>query len=214
MENAAIYLRVSTRDQKEESQLEACKKFCEEKRFEVFGIYVDHARSAYKNVKRPAYNQILELVKHRKIKHVVVWAIDRWTRRGPEELKNSIGYLSAYDVQFHSAKEKWVENINLPGSMGMIIKDFFFNIMAWMAESESQRRSERVVESKKFQKAKKKGIVGRSELDTEVVQQVLEKLDEGMSYRKIRDAVTYKAKHGKIKHISLGKISEIAKMRS
>ena len=214
MDKAIIYLRVSTDDQTEESQLIPCELFCKKHGYDVINIFREHAKSAYKNIKRPEYDKIIKLVKQRKINHIVVWSIDRWTRRGPSELKNIFSYLSAYDVKFHSVKEQWIETINLPGSMGELIRDFFFGLMAWMAESESKRISDRVKQSEKFQKAKKKGIVGRNELPVSIVKEVEKKLDEGKSYRTIRDEVSYKIKHGKVKHVSIGKISEIANSRS
>ena len=203
-------IRVSTDVQTEESQLKACIAFCKKQGYEVEGVFQDHGKSAYKNVKRPEYDKVIKLVKNRKIQHIVVWSIDRWTRRGPREFKNSMEYLYCYNVQFHSVKEEWIELININGSFSEVLKDFLFGIMAWMAEEESKQRSKRVRESKKFQKAKDKGLVGRSGLPSEVVEQVLKKLDEGMSYRKIHNEVTYKAKYGKIRHVSVGKISEIA----
>lgn len=214
MNKAVIYLRVSTEDQTEESQLPACKKFCQEHGYSMVGVFKDHAKSAYKNVKRPEYDNVMKLVKKREINHIVVWAIDRWVRKGYNELKGNVIYLTSYNVQFHSVKDQWIESINLPGSMGELIRDFFFGLMAWMAEAESIRRSERVKASEKFQKAKKKGTVGRSLLSDEVTSQVLEKLKEGKSYRQIHNEVTYKIKHGKVKHVSVGKITEIANQRS
>lgn len=211
---AVIYLRVSTEEQTEESQLPECERFCQEKGYRVIAFLKDHAKSAYKNIKRPEYDKVMGMVKNREIDHIVVWAIDRWTRRGPAELKSSVGYLTAYNVQLHSVKDRWIDNINLPGSMGELIRDFFFGLMAWMAEAESERRSERVLSSEKFQKAKRKGTVGRKELSEEVINEILKKLDDGRSYRQIHNEVTYKIKFGKVKHVSIGKVSEIANQRS
>jgi DNA invertase Pin-like site-specific DNA recombinase len=211
---AVIYLRVSTDEQTEESQLPECERFCQEKGYRVIAFFKDHAKSAYKNIKRPEYDKIMKMIKNREVDHVVVWAIDRWMRKGYSELKNNIMYLSSYDVQLHSVKDNWIENINLPGSMGMLMRDFFFGLMAWLAEEESERRSERVLSSEKFQKAKKKGTIGRKEISQEVKDAIIEKLKEGKSYRQIHNEVTYKIKHGKVKHVSIGKVSEIAKMCS
>jgi len=207
----AIYVRVSTKHQKPESQIEPCKNFCERKNYEVQDIFVDKARSAYKNVKRPGYEKVMKLVKGRKIEHVVVWSIDRFTRRGPEEFRNTIQYMTFYNVKFHSVKEDWIETINTDNTIGKIMRDFTLSILSWMAESESQRRSERIHASEKYQKAKDKGLVGRSTLPDEIVQKVISKLKQGKSYRQIRSEVTYKAKYGKVKNISIGKVSEIAK---
>jgi len=210
MNKAVIYIRVSTEDQTEISQLKPCEAFCEKNGYSVVDVIKDHARSAYKNVERPGYNKILTMVKKKQINHVVVWAIDRWTRKGPTELKNSIEYLSFYKVQFHSVQENWIENINLPGAMGNVIRDFFFGMMAWMAEEESKHISERVKNSKRYQKALKKGKVGRSNLPEKTVQEVLKLINEGKSYRYIHNNVIYKSKFGKENKVSIGAISNIA----
>lgn len=211
MNKSVIYLRVSSDKQTEESQLKPCEEFCKERNYDIVGIYRDHSKSAYKNVKRPSFEKVNQLVKNREIDHIVVWALDRWTRRGPKELKNAISYLSAYDVQLHSVQEKWLESINMPGGMGAVIRDFFIGLLGWMAQQESELKSERIKQSKVYQKALDKGTVGRSTLPDAIVHEVAQLLYEGKSYKQIHEQVTYKAKFGKIKHVSIGTISSIAK---
>jgi len=207
---AAIYIRVSTEKQTVKSQEEPCRKYCKDKKYEIYGIFIDEAKSAYHNVKRKQYDKVIDLVKKREIQHIVVWALDRWTRRGPKELKESIDYLSVYDVQLHSIQETWLDTINIPG-IGKVVKDFLIGIVGWIAQEESTRKSERVKLSKKYQKAVKKGKVGRPGIPESIRQKVLKLLEEGKSYKYIQENVTYKAKYGKVKHISPPTISEIKK---
>ena len=211
MDKAVIYLRVSSDKQTEESQLKQCEELCKERSFDIVKIFRDHAKSAYKNVKRPEFEKLKQLVKNREIDHVVVWALDRITRRGPKELQNTIDYLLAYDVQLHSVQEKWLESINMPGGMGSVIRDFFIGLMGWMAQQESELKSERIKQSKVYQKALEKGTVGRSTLSDTIVHEVEQLLQKGKSYKQIHEQVTYKAKFGKVKHVSIGTISSIAK---
>ena len=93
MNKAVIYLRVSTGQQDEKSQLKACQSFCNERGYEVVGIFSDHGKSAYKVSLRPEYLKVMKLVKQRRIQHVVVWSLDRWCRRGARELKSTIEVL-------------------------------------------------------------------------------------------------------------------------
>jgi len=211
MNDAVIYVRVSTDLQTEESQLEPCREFCKKRGYNIVGEYADHAKSAYKNTKRTGYDNIMELVKKRKIQHIVVWALDRWTRRGPLELKHNIEYLSIHNVSMHSVKEEWLDSINLPGSMGTVVREFFFGMIAWMAEEESRKKSERVLDSKKFQKAVKKGKVGRAGIPESVKKEVIKYLKEGKSYSWIHQNVTYKVKYGKVRHVSPATITNIKK---
>jgi len=62
MDYAVIYLRVSTDKQDEKSQLRACKTLCEERGYNIKGIFSDHSKSAYKTVYRPQYKQVMKLV--------------------------------------------------------------------------------------------------------------------------------------------------------
>ena len=137
----AIYIRVSGGEQTEESQRQPCTDYCTERGWHIVDVFSDHARSAYKNVKRPHYDKILALVRQRQIQHIIVWSLDRWCRRGPRELRSTIDYLGSYGVQLHSVKEQWIESINMPGSLGQTFKDFLVGIIGWLAEQESTRKS-------------------------------------------------------------------------
>ena len=95
--------------------------------------------------------------------------------------------------------------------MGMVVREFFFGMIAWMAEEESRKRSERVLDSEKFQKAVQKGKVGRAGIPESAKQQVIEYLKQGKSYSWIQKHVTYKVKYGKVRHVSPATISNIKK---
>ena len=81
---AGIYIRVSTEDQAREGfslpeQKERLKEFCQFKKYEIYKIYKDAGISA-KNDKRPAYQEMLEDVKNKKINVIVAFKLDRLTR--------------------------------------------------------------------------------------------------------------------------------------
>ena len=71
-------------------------------------------------------------------------------------------------------------------------------------------KSERIKDGIKFQNALKDGKIGRPSISYEVISLVLDRLRYGESYRNIRQKITYKIKHGKIKHISVATICKIA----
>ena len=210
-EKAIIYLRVSTEDQTELSQKQPCIDFCEEKGYEIVDILSDHGKSAYHNVKRPGYEKVWEYVYKKDVKHVVVWAMDRFCRKKPEVYKDIMQEMEHYDVQLHPLQENWIEEINAPGYLGKIFRSFFYEMMAHLAHEESKLKSERVKTSKKFQKAVKKGKVGRPGLQESIKKDIEKLLLEGKTYSFIHDNITYKAKYGKVKHVSVATISEIRK---
>lgn len=81
---AGIYIRVSTEDQAREGfsldeQEERLKEFCKFQRYEIFKVYKDAGVSA-KNDKRPAYQNMLDDAKYKKINVIVAFKLDRLTR--------------------------------------------------------------------------------------------------------------------------------------
>ncbi|MDD2518657.1 MAG: recombinase family protein [Bacilli bacterium] len=84
IKSAGIYIRVSTFDQAREGfslgeQEERLKEFCNFKRYNVFEVYKDAGISA-KNDKRPAYQQMMQDVRDKKINVIVALKLDRLTR--------------------------------------------------------------------------------------------------------------------------------------
>jgi DNA invertase Pin-like site-specific DNA recombinase len=207
---AVIYLRVSSDKQTVESQLEPCKTLCNERGYELEGVYVDHSKSAYKTVYRPEFEKIMSLVRQKRIKHVLVWALDRWTRKGGIELLKEINLLSSYDVQLHSVQESFLDEMNIPGEIGVHLRNFLIGFLGYNAKIESDKKGKRVKDSVKFQKAKQKGLVGRPSMPDSVKRQILFALKRGDSYRNINRRISYKGKYGRIIHPSIAKISQIA----
>lgn len=81
---AGIYKRVSTLDQKREGfslpeQEEKLREFCKFKGYEIYKVYADEGISA-KDDKRPAYQQMIQDIKDKKINVIVAFKLDRLTR--------------------------------------------------------------------------------------------------------------------------------------
>ena len=206
----AIYLRVSSDQQTEKSQLKPCEALCKQRGYDVIDVFVDHSKSAYKTVYRPEYEKIMKLVQQRRIKHIVVWALDRWTRQGGVQLLQELNLLSSYDVQLHSVQESFLDEMNIPGEIGIHLRNFLIGFLGYNAKIESQKKGERVKDSIRFQKAKEKGRVGRPNMPKATIKQIELALKRGDSYRSIQSKIRYKGKYGKIYHPSLGTIASIA----
>lgn len=92
---AVIYARVSQdREGKQTSvsqQLDECRRLAAERKLQVVQELWDNDISAYTGKKRPAYDQLLELIRSGDVDAVVVWEQSRLTRR-PYELE---GYIEA-----------------------------------------------------------------------------------------------------------------------
>lgn len=186
-DKAAIYIRVSTDEQIEESQLPQCIEYCKNRGWE-YEIFEEHGISAYKDAKHPEKEKIMELARKGKIKHVVVWAADRWTRKGGIDLLKEINILHSYGVQFHSVQEGFIDELNIPGEIGYHVRNFLIGILGWQAKQESQKKAERIIQSRRFQQARRQGRVGRPSLKIDP-QKIAEMRQQGMSYGQIAKAL-------------------------
>jgi len=75
---AALYARVSTRDQEPENQLIELRKYAERFDLEVYEEYIDKISGAKEN--RPGLDRLLQDARQRRFNFVIVWKIDRLGR--------------------------------------------------------------------------------------------------------------------------------------
>lgn len=140
---AAIWARVSTSDQHAAHQLAELRKWAERRGLEVAAELITED-SAWQNGngKGSEFDRArAELVNGARLGHyeiVLVWALDRLSRKG---ILDTLGVLQdLYDVgaDVWSHQEPWL--VTTEPRMRQLLVSF----MAWMAEAESARRSERV----------------------------------------------------------------------
>jgi len=138
--NTIIYLRTSTEEQHPENQLKDCKTLVE-------GEYklIADSQSAWKEEKeRDGFNRVKKLIKTRKIKHFIVWDLDR-IYRNRIKLKEFFEYCKLYKCSIHSFRQKWLEEMyKMPEPFNEIMHDLMLNIMGWIAQDESDKKSKRV----------------------------------------------------------------------
>ena len=131
----AIYVRVSTEQQNLDNQIELCKKFCEVKGFEVFKVYQDVITG--KSTSRPAFNELLEDMRHFKFKAILVTKLDR-LGRSLQHLLSLIDEFNKKGVEFIAV----TQNIDTTSSSGKLQ----MQIMGAFAEFEKNIISERTKE--------------------------------------------------------------------
>lgn len=108
---AAIYIRVSSRDQVDGYSLDGQERllriFCESKKMQIYNVYADEGISA-KNIKnRPSMIRLLEDAKEKKFDVILVWKLTRFSRNMTDlmttcELLDKLGitlisYSEAFD---------------------------------------------------------------------------------------------------------------------
>jgi DNA invertase Pin-like site-specific DNA recombinase len=176
----AAYIRVSTDDQKIDSQLEAIKKYCALKDWPLPVLFIDHGESGKKE-SRPQLDELLRRVKDKEFHSLIVFKFDRLSR-STIQLIQLMELFKAYDVNFISLGES-IDTTTPAGKM-------IFGIFAVLAEFERENIVERVKAG--IRAAKAKGIhCGRDPYKTtpETIERIIQLSNEGRSLNQIKDAV-------------------------
>jgi DNA invertase Pin-like site-specific DNA recombinase len=134
---AAIWARVSTDAQEVDNQLPDIERLCRHRSLTITKRYVLSDVSASNGAHKEMLARMLGDAHAGRFDVLVVWAADRISRGGIEELLRIIRELRERNVALISVKEPW-----LSGSDATT--ELLAAIAAWVAEQESRRRSERV----------------------------------------------------------------------
>jgi len=140
MEHWAIYTRVSTEEQHTDNQRYLLTQYAE--RHDYFYTVIEEVESTRKT--RPLKQQLLNDLRKKKYKGVIVYKFDRWARSS-RELIIEIEELLNKGVQFVS----YSENIDFSTAIGKLQ----FNILSAFAEFERDLISQRTKEGLKRTKA-------------------------------------------------------------
>jgi len=204
-----IYIRTSTEEQNPQNQVESCKK--------VLGreyLLFEDKQSAYKdNKERENFEKVKKLIKSGGIKHFVVWDLDR-IFRNRIKLKGFFEFCKLYKCEIHSVNQKWLEELaNIPEPFNDIMHELMLNLMGWLAEDESKKKSDRV----KLAVRKRNGITksykgnkwGRKAIGKKTIKEVLSLKEQGLSVREISSRVFYWDKSNNKKKLGKSTVHKI-----
>ena len=135
----ALYIRVSTDFQAEEgysieAQKEMLEGYCRSRRIENFEFYIDGGFSG-SNIERPQMLRLIEDIKNRRIKSVVVYKLDRLSRSQKDTLYLIEDVLNPNKTEFVSLNE----NLDTSTSIGRAM----LGIMSAFAQLERETIKER-----------------------------------------------------------------------
>ena len=169
----AIYVRVSTKDQSLDMQLNDLQRYSKERGFNVFKTYKDNGVSGTKET-RPALNELMEDARKRRFGTVLVWRFDRFAR-STKHLVTALYEFRNLGIDFIS----YQENIDTSSPLGEAI----FTIIGAMSTLERNIIAERVRGGLRKAKANGKRL-GRPKniVDTE---KVIEYRKQNKSIRQI-----------------------------
>lgn len=169
----ALYIRVSTDEQKTDLQFMDLNEYIQKRGYDVYDTYEDIISGTTKE--RKALDRLVSDARHRKFDIVLVWKFDRFAR----SLKMLVEYLELFQelgIDFISYKE----SIDTTTSMGRLI----FHINSAYAEFERELIQDRVIAGIKA-KREKTGTWGRRSLNNDIRAKIQELAIEGVSIRKI-----------------------------
>ena len=133
---AAIWLRVSTTDQDTENQRPVLEAWARARGFDVGPTYTCEA-SAWTGRHRAKLDEALDDARRGRFDVILVWSLDRLSREGIEQTLATLRRFHERGVRVLSHEESWTDG---PPEMAQLLGA----IMAWVAQMESKRRSERV----------------------------------------------------------------------
>lgn len=142
----AVWARVSTTQQNTANQLAELRQWAADRSLDVAAEFVteDSAwKKANGNGKGAEFDQrrsdLLEGARLGRYKVVLVWGIDRLSRRGAEDMLSFVRRLTETGCALWSLKDPWAESSSDP-----MTRELLFGVFATIARFESERRSQRI----------------------------------------------------------------------
>jgi site-specific DNA recombinase len=132
----ALWLRVSTSDQNLESQESALRKLAIDLDLEVVKVY-GLKRSAWTGGQNDEFQQLLDDSRDGKFSNVLIWSLDRLDRQGVLSTLKKLEKLDEAGLTLVSHQESWLNQVSS-------VRGLLIPVIAWVAQWESERRSERV----------------------------------------------------------------------
>jgi DNA invertase Pin-like site-specific DNA recombinase len=189
----ALYLRVSTADQKPDLQYDGLRSYATRAGLDVVQDYCDVAISGRREG-RPRLNALMTAARNHEIDCVLVWKFDRFAR-STRHLLTALEEFDHLDVRFVSVQDQ----VDTDSPMGRAM----FTIIGAMAELESSLISERVTAGMRSAAARGRHL-GRPATPQRIVSEI-EALatSTDLSIRQIQKRIAGRA--------SLGIVGEITK---
>ncbi len=185
-QRTAIYLRVSTADQKPDLQFDNLRAYAERAGLEIVREYLDVAVSGRKQG-RPRLDALMKDARDYAFDCVLVWKFDRFAR-STQHLLTALEEFNHLGVRFVSIQDQ----VDTTSPMGKAM----FTLIGAMAELESSLISERVTAGMKAAKARGKQL-GRPKTPAAVVARIeaLAKTTD-LSVREIHQKIDTEAGRG------------------
>ena len=134
---AALWLRVSDPSQTTDNQLPGLEAFAERRGVDVVRTY-PVTESAYRGAHQKALTEVYKDARAGRFDVLLVWALDRLSREGVGPTLEIVNRLGKAGVEVWSLQEPWLETSGE-------LRDLLLAMVGWVAQYESNRRSERTL---------------------------------------------------------------------
>lgn len=169
-----LYARTSTDRQSKglEAQIRTLREYCKSRGIVEYKVFKDAGISGAKN-SRPKLDEVMKLVRAKKVKRVIVYSFSRYAR-STKHLLDSLEEFNQYGVDFISISE----NVDTSTAIGKAL----FTIISAISQLERELISERVKNGLKNASAKGKQLGRPRTRNSNLIQELRQ---QGMSYRRI-----------------------------
>ena len=175
---AALYLRVSTRDQTTENQERELRSWAARLGFELVHLYGETVGGARRD--RNELAALLAAAHRREFDVLLIWSLDRLSREGIGPMAGYMGQFRAAGIRVMSHQEPWLDT-------GGPVGDLLAAVFAWVAQQERKRIGERVRAGQA--RAKAKGVrFGRRARQVDV-EELCRRREAGQGWRRIARAM-------------------------
>jgi len=215
MKQNVIFIRTSTVEQTPELQLGDINSAFNPDSY----VIIEEQESAFnENVNRMQFERLKKLIANNKVNILYVWDLDRLFRKR----KRLISFLELCKInstKVYSYNQQWLTKLQeIQPPFNEIMYDFMLQIMGWIAEEESIKKSNRV---KMALRKNTLGITfshkgnkwGRKTLSKQVTTKVKELKALGLTIRQIAGQVTVYDKNNNGRNISKSAVHKILSVR-
>ena len=140
MNKTFFYLRVSSKQQNLQSQIDAMDKFIKENNIEDPKIYTEKQTGT--NTNRPELKAMLKAMGKGDL--LVIWALDRLSRNY-NDCKKLWSDITSRGIDIHVITMPLLDTRNFKGPMEAFINDLIVSILSYVGQQETELRRERAL---------------------------------------------------------------------
>jgi len=222
-QNAAIYLRTSTKEQNPENQLQDCVAFCTKIGIADYEVFSEQKSAWRREKNREVFNALVKDLKHKKYGVLVVWRYDRIYRNMKKFTRFMETMFMIHEVKVYSVKEGWIAELweivnsdivdKLPPPFDESIREQFLlnwrtavRVAGKVGEDESVKRSERTKSAVRKTKdgmtvSYKNNKWGRPRIKLNRIEVIKKYLEPGMNLRTTAEYFGVRSQNTIRKHI-------------